>query len=69
MMWFNAEFEIVPRKQYFEYCRFPRGWDWKLLYKIYRYEPKPCWEDGVSWPALSDLTFHPGSEAEDAEAK
>ena len=62
--WFNMSFNFVRRKQYTEYCHIPRGWDWRLVIKKYRYEPKACWEDGVSWPALSHFSFHRGREAE-----
>lgn len=62
--WFKTKFEFIPRKKYFRYCPFPRGWDWKLLWKTYRHEPKACWEKGVSWPTLRNFTIHQGRESE-----
>ena len=63
--WYKTNFEFQPRKKYLQYCQFPRGWDWRLLWPLYRHDPKPCWEDNASWPALENFTIHQGREHED----
>jgi len=63
--WFSIqrdEFVKVERKAYSSYCRWPKGWDWRVLSTHWRHQPKSCWQPGVRWPELERFTFHQGRE-------
>ena len=63
--WFSLksnDFLKVKRKEYWEYCSRPKGWDWRALNPHWKHEPKPCWAPGVDWPELHSFKFHKGRE-------
>ena len=64
-VWYSSprSFKKIAIKDYTNYCKFPRGYNWKAIPGIYRHEPKPCWKPGVDWPSLNSYKIHMGDES------
>ena len=56
-------YKNVGIKKYGDYCKYPKGLDWRAFSRTFwGYEPKTCWEPGVSWPELAGQLYHVGRE-------